>query len=332
MKPKRLRDFLSLLCREATLRRIVDPILGDMAVETERSSWRGYLDLLRALALHAMTSSASVTTDVISRNAHALPRALGWSLMMAALATLPFLTIPVLGVVRTAFAQPPPGIWPRTVATLGALILLGPQALVITLPPSLLIAGARVLPGIRRRTMVVTVAAVALLATIATGVLVASVIPATNQAYRVFTSGKEIPRGRGEYSLRELRAQAEQIKRVPPKHPAYAARFRLANAARYEYETRIALILSPLALAVLSMAIASTRAARRRPLLTGILAFCTYIAFILAWFDEGRSLAYAIVVDPAVLAWIPNVSVLGVALLLHLHTHHRRNPSSTGVP
>lgn len=319
MRPKRLRKLLAWFCSEATLTRIVDPVVSDMTIDTQRRAWRGYLDLVRALALHAFTSLPTLTARLINGDGRALPRALAWSVMVAGLATVPFLTMPALGTIRNAFS-PHTGVFPKTVATAGALLLLGPQALVITLPPALLIAGARVLPGLGRRRIISITVAVALMATAATAVLVAGVVPSTNQAYRVFVSGREIPRGRGEYSLGQIRSEADQLKRTSPGHPYYATRIRLANGVRYEYETRIALIWSPLALAVLSLAMASTRAVRRRPLLTGTLAFSTYIVLTLSWFGGARSLANSAVIPPEVLAWIPNLAVVTVAVMLSFKT------------
>lgn len=323
MRPRRLRTFLAWFCSEATLTRIVDPVVSDMTIETQRRAWRGYFDLVRALALHTVTSVPTLTADLIKGDGRALPRALAWSFVVAGLATVPFLTIPALGAIRNAFSLHV-GVLPKTVATAGALLLLGPQALVVTLPPAWLIAGARVLPGLGRKRRISVAVAVALMATAATAVLVAGVVPSTNQAYRVFVSGKEVSRGRGEYSVGQIRSEAERLRRTLPNDPAYAARIRLANGVTYEYQTRIALMLSPLALAVLSLAMASTRAVRRRPLLTGTLAFSTYIVLMLTWFGGARSLPYSAVIPPSLLAWIPNLAVLTIAVLLYSRQSPRR--------
>ena len=97
MRPKRLRKLLAWFCSEATLTRIVDPVVSDMTIDTQRRAWRGYLDLVRALALHAFTSLPTLTARLINGDGRALPRALAWSVMVAGLATVPFLTMPALG-------------------------------------------------------------------------------------------------------------------------------------------------------------------------------------------------------------------------------------------
>jgi len=70
-----IRRTLARVCSGETMARIVDPVLADVRSEQRRPRWLGYFDLLRALAVHTVTSTPRVIARAASDNGYAMPRA-----------------------------------------------------------------------------------------------------------------------------------------------------------------------------------------------------------------------------------------------------------------
>jgi hypothetical protein len=291
-----LRRALARICSDETMRRIVDPVLGDVAWEQHRPRWRGYFDLGKALAVHAAMSTPRVIAQAARDDGYAMPRAAAIAMMIAFITAIVLVGVPHLGLVRrhgTAMAD----------------VFVLPGALAATLPGALLIAIPLALkgfrPSVRTRRHVV---ALALMQTALLVALIGWVVPEANQVYRIRTSGNpQISRGLNEIPLPGLGRQIELLKSSGDEM--------LIRRAEFGYHARLAMTMTALPLSIIALAIAWSRAGRRRPLLAGLAAFAIYLVLIppmqqAIYVEMNRQVSWPVIV----LAWAPQV-LLGLFAL-----------------
>jgi hypothetical protein len=289
----RVRAWLARVCSVETMTRIVDPTLADMRVEAKRPRWRGYVSLLSALTMHAVTAAPFSIVRVYVEDERAVPRALFLSLAAAVLLALPFAVPFVLG--------------PRSHGvSLWIVLTLLPQALAMTLPAALLIgvppAMARSRPSARliRRVLMLAV----LFATLTFGVI-GWVVPAANQAFRVAASGMpDLPPGRAESSLAYIRSEAARMR-------TFHGGEQLARQIEFEYEIRLALAGAAVPLGMLAIAVALTSAGRRHPYVSGVVSLTAY-ALTLGAFSRWlvRPLLIHTTTNVGTIAWVPNAALI----------------------
>ena len=291
-----VRRALARVCSTRTMERLVDPILSDMQVESDRPRWRGYVALAGALALDGLHATRRVCANVWAEDGLAAASAAGFSVGAALLLSI-VMTLSTLADLRLGTHAP----W------LALMALLLPQASGITLPAGLLFGLPMALkrrPPSRRdlgRT-----AAVALCFTAAAFALIAWIVPESNQGFRVLVSGRPQIRGPNELSFAAI---SDQIRTLSTFHGGEM----LVRQLALIYHVRIALACSALPLGLLSLGLWGTRAGRRHSIQLGVVVAVAYLwlAFWLNGVFKQSS-----VVPVVLLAWTPNIVVSAVALAL----------------
>ena len=256
-----VRRALARICSDDTMGRIVDPVLADIRSEQRRPRWLGYLDLLRALAVHAAMSTPRVMTRAVVDDGYAMPRA-----ACIAIAVSLGTAILIVGVTHA-------GVAPRNgVVHLISEIFILPGTVAWTLPAALLIAiplalaGRRPTARTRRHVLALAMMHVALMFA-----LIGWIVPEANQAYRVRTSGNaNVARGPNEIRFSALSRQIETLK-------SSGADTLIVRRAEVGYQLRLAMTVTALPLSIVALAIAWSRAGRRRPLVAGFAAFAIYL-------------------------------------------------------
>src|SRR5215471_5549611 len=118
-----VRRVLARVCSDTTMSRVVDPIFADMRWEDGRATFRGCVSLAKALVVHGITSVPGWCAAVWMDDAYAMPKAAGFVMAIALLASVPLLAPPLSHVPSRRIMSP---------VTLAAVLL--PQALALTLP------------------------------------------------------------------------------------------------------------------------------------------------------------------------------------------------------
>ena len=318
----RLRRLASRVCDEASMTRVIDPILADLQWEdaevSTRSPWRrrlvrarARLAFWRALTLHLCTR-ASGPDPRLAKPWGVV--ALVLAVVTAILAITAALIAPAVSDFRDALSFATAMQWTRLVT------YLIPQALALAIPGGLLIGATTALVGKARSrriwTATVLVASGCSLAAAAT----VWAIPEANQAFRELTyqlvlarTGQYVePPSRGipELSWRELSERLNTLRAMQDLDLPFR-RGELYNVW-FQYHLRVTLPVTPLFLAPLAIAL-SLRSRRR---LTGgawALLAATSWYFVLY---GGRSLAAGEVLSPAVAAWAPNLAAALTATIL----------------
>jgi hypothetical protein len=256
-----VRRALARVCSDETMARIVDPVLADVRSEQRRPRWLGYFDLLRALAVHTVTSTPRVMARAASDNGYAMPRAAAMAIAVS-LAT----AILLVGLTHVQLVRH------HGVGYLISEVFVLPGTIAWTLPAALLIAIPMTLKGTdpeaRTRRHVLALAALHVVAIFA---LIGWVVPEANQAYRVRTSGNvNVARGPNEIRFSALSRQIETLK-------LSGVSTLTVRRAEVGYQQRLAMTVTALPLSIIALAIAWSRAGRRRPLVAGFVAFATYL-------------------------------------------------------
>lgn len=299
-----LRRWLARVCSAETMRRVVDPTLADMRFEERRPTWRGYVALARALALHAIASAPGVAARVIYHDGAELARAAVLCALTTLVLTAPLVVPPMREVaVRTGWR---------------GVVLLAPQAVVLALPASLLFAVPLAFRKTQtRRRVTARVATLSLLCSAATFVLVTGIMPKANQAFRVESFRRlappgapvELERGPNELGLAELRDRIAILQRT--RQGAAEAR-----RLEYTYQLRFALSVIALPLGALGLSIAR-RPGRLSPLALAVAVLMAYVFGLFplaAWLTQLLKRSEAI--SPAMLAWTPTVLTSLVAAVV----------------
>jgi hypothetical protein len=319
MTAERIRRVLARICSEATLTRIVDPILADMRWERDRPSWLGYLALLKALAVHSTLSIPDALGRAWRDDEHAVPRIAGLVLASALVAAVALTALPL------TFGPFPM----KSVPLVRLVVLLLPQALVLTLPAALLLAVPVALRNhaltrtLARRTVAVSICCVA--ATL----VVMLWMPEANQSYRVLASGNaSLPRGPNEWGFVTLREQIDVLNLTSEDRMTPEAR-NMSRRLEYAYHVRVALISAPIALGLLALGVTGSPAGRRRPVVAGVVALVLYLPWLFEISEATTaSLERFPSVPPQVYAWTPMLVIAAVGLWLIA----RHPPADAGPP
>jgi lipopolysaccharide export LptBFGC system permease protein LptF len=307
----RLRSWATRLLDPLTMERLIDPAIADLQHEHEEAvrrnlAWRGrwiqitsYVAFAKVFTVAASGAAGRALRDWARADDRAVGRTIGFSLAtIAALAAL--LMWPTV----STFAHRVPAdkvAW--------AVIYMLPSVLLIAIPLGLIFG---ILSGLRGRIATVrvrrSVAAMAIVCSIATLALAAWTMPAGNQAFRAFLAGRRLPaNGFNEMTLGELARTPAQNKWIVSSSAA-----RLA----FEFHFRLALAFASLALGPFALAVtAAWRGAYR--VRGGVLA--GFLAGVAYWVLLNRARQYGYAADQqarVAVAWIPNLVFLAMTLLL----------------
>jgi hypothetical protein len=245
-----LRRFLARICSADTMSRVVDPTLADMRWESGRARWLGCVDLARALAVQFVASTPGALIRVYCDDGHAIPKAAGWSaavaLFFATLLSIPPLTGSSLGL--------------RDLP-LRLFVSLLPQGLALTLPLALLVG---IPVALYRQTVswriVRRTVGLSLVCAAATFVVLAWIMPAANQQFRVLTfrmiQGRTIQsgtiqnvtirRGLNETGFSDIAREIARLKE-------YQGEERMVRRLTFNYHMRLSLAYTALPLALIAL-------------------------------------------------------------------------------
>jgi hypothetical protein len=288
-----IRRALARVCSAETMTRIVDPVLADVRWE-RRLRVFGYVDLARALALHAIVSSPRAAGRLWSDDRRAMPRA---ALLCGA-----------VGLVTAAVLAIPP-LLRLDVPTGRALLFLAPQLLILTIPAALLAAIPIALRGVPIHARLIRQTLGLALCVVGFTLVLPWTFPRTNQAFRVLVARHHIAPGPNELGFVELRERIRVAREVGGNDAT-------VRRLEYSFQNRVALVFAPIPIALLALGLAASRAGRRRPIVTGVSATILYFGVLLPalslmtwWLLRGLG------APPIPIAWIPNAVTLGIAAL-----------------
>jgi lipopolysaccharide export LptBFGC system permease protein LptF len=330
MRPAhRIRSIACRFLSDATMERLVDPILSDIEIERRESLqagrvWRarwvvlnGYTALSRALALHGLYACARPGISIDGGG-----RTIAWSIAAFITLTLLF-TLPPFLVTRS----------PLTADRGKLAITVVPQAIPLSLPLAVAFGVALAWPKraisriMLRRALILGIGGAAL-----TLVTMEWLMPAGNQAFReivfrrltgdgVPAASIHLPRGPNERSISELVVLARRIprKHLSGEYDRTESVIQELSAADPAFEpsqlslqlhVRFALSFATGVICVLAAAIAS--ATRGRNL--GRIVFASASVFYVLTFMGYPPVAR--VVSPAIAAWLPTGVLALVAFVL----------------
>jgi hypothetical protein len=95
-----VRRVLTRVCSAETMTRVVDPTLADMGVESGHPAWRGYLALVRALTLYAVTSAPGAIADLWTADQCALRRGIAVCALTTLVLAAPLIAVPAKSALR----------------------------------------------------------------------------------------------------------------------------------------------------------------------------------------------------------------------------------------
>jgi lipopolysaccharide export LptBFGC system permease protein LptF len=223
------------------------------------------------------------------------------------MAAIPLVASPLAEALRGLNAGTFPTLLRPHAIPLRLLLLLLPQALVLTLPAGLLLgfplAFSRGIATSQRMRRGLAIAAVYVLAT---GAVLVWGVPRANQEFRILISGNpSLAPGPREIGFAALRERIETLNLTPGGRVA-------ARPLEWLYQVRFALICTPLPIAWLALALTTTSLGRRRPLLTGALGLVAYVFVYYPIVAGAEDLVRVSILPPTMLAWLP---ILGIVLL-----------------
>jgi hypothetical protein len=288
----RLRALALRVCSDVAMERLIDPVLADLQREDADAArrgqvWRrrrlriaGTLAFWQVIGLHTVTRAPMLAREWAAADEHAVGRTVAFSATFIAALTLLFVWVPLSS---TVIERDNLGYYAKFNGhDLAWLVLyIVPQAVAVGVPLGF---PCGVLFGLRRRTPTARARRnILLIATACSAlmfVVVAWMMPESNQAFRELHVGHRIPRGLHELTLGGLRARAEW----------FDFHFRLALAC---------------ATAVLAWFACRVMTVRRSIVLglAGVIVYCW--AFLTVQFYHDAL--------PAVLAaWLPNLILAAV--------------------
>jgi lipopolysaccharide export LptBFGC system permease protein LptF len=292
--------------------RLVDPTLADLQAEYENAvsrnrKWEsrrilvlGHVALIHVMAVHGGMRAMGFLRYSTREDRRTLIRTLGASAVIMIVGTL-LLMVPFLKFVSRG----------RPDSAQLALYLI-PQALPISIPVGLtcgiLWGLGRVAASPRSRTLILLLAT---MASVASFTMLAWVVPAANQAFRVSMIGHPVLKGANELTLGELRELLEPGTAEPRP---LAAPSDLRSLA-LNYYGRWALASAPLVLALFALALTHRRQLGR---LVTLLAGCLAIFGYYVVMHSARRLGLDHTLSAFAAAWTPNVAflILSVAVML----------------
>jgi hypothetical protein len=308
-----IRRWLAKVASPQTVARIVDPVLADIAWERGRPAWLGYVALIRALSVHAITSSPRALGRMWTDDDRAIPRAAWLAIVAACLLAIPLIALPLSTIPRARALH----MMGRSSVIPQSLLLLLPQALVLTLPAGLLIAFPLAFKGRQpNRTLARRAIMLAFVYALGIGGLIVWGVPRANQQYRILISGDPgLAPGTNETGFAALRERIDVLKLTPGGRIA-------ARPLEYLYQTRIALICAPLPLGLLALALAATPWGRRRPVGTGTTALAFYLIALFSMGLFARAVMRASPMPPSVLAWLPTAVIILLSSIIGRRRWH----------
>jgi hypothetical protein len=296
-----------------TMDRIVDPLLAD--IDREHSDalrrgriWRGRWILARGFVVFLKTTAICGGMGLI-RSLRELPvkdrPALNGTLRISTLAVI---------AVAALFELLPLYRWPeawRETHNLMLLVYLVPQALVVAIPIGLTLG---ILVGLRGRVISTRSSAVMIVfaacCSLACLVALAWVVPISNYEYRkiVFSGDAFVSRDMNDLTLGEL------SQRLEPFRPGTPLRVELFSEAAlsYTFHMRLALSSATFLLALLALALSRQVVTRRMASLAFFALCASYYGIMWA----GRAAALQETLPAFVGAWVPNIGVALLAVVL----------------
>jgi lipopolysaccharide export LptBFGC system permease protein LptF len=308
----RLRMLASRVFHPDTMEYVIGPALADLQLEcntSESSRWRrrgvclrAYLSFWAAVMLHLVSSLIGGSADGTADDHHALRRVLFNGAVIGVIVTAVLL---VPGWLNRSASRPRTA-FDRDIVR--ALPLLIPQATPISIPAGMLFGTLWAVRKPATRSVRRIVLVLGIICSLFSAKMLGWVIPEANQAYRVVVYQKVLgysqppEKGVNELTWHDLR---DRIKEADTQR--FSAQSWLL---RLSYQVRIALVATPLIFAMLALVLVR-RPRRLMPSLLGLLVFVGY--YTLIRFDR---LADQGTLSPLAVAWMPNLVVLVLTLLL----------------
>jgi Lipopolysaccharide export system permease LptF/LptG len=302
-----LHLFAVHICSDKTLERVVQPAIADLQKEyagagsASRRVWAllaGYVAILKVMALCAVSVSGTSPDDW-----GAIVRTMMWSLA---------LIVAVSGLLML----PPLAQFPEVRLSSLFLVALIPQAVPLAIPIGFTFGIAFGLAGRAvTRDMVKVVLLVGCVASIASFVTLAWVMPSANQAYRESVAqalghSGQLMKSASEMTLSELDREAAIATAV--RNP------RRADDYAWSFHLRFALSAASVVLAAFLFATAGRGAALR-----GLLAFAVCVGYwALIYIGQGFAVysplapTVARTVPPFIGAWLPNIVIGAFAIFV----------------
>jgi len=316
------------VCSRETLERIVDPLIADLQFEhsqaiNDRRFWHarrlllgGYFAFWKALGMRVAAASGHAVRAWLSSDGHAIGRTLALSLVLIATLTVLLALMPLYAVQPwNAGANPQMTAVRRAgdVSSVKLFVYVIPQAIPLAIVFGLPIG---ILCGLRGRQVNGRVAAsmlsVAVVIALVTFVVVAWIMPETNQAFRLLVTGREfLQRGDNELTLWELRARLDDWG-TPVAH------------AR-SYYLRWAISFAPIVLGLFSVSLSAIKRRSSISVVTSVLASVMCVGsglLFLLGLQASRSFASLPVWASLRLlpvwatVWLPNLIFAAMALIL----------------
>jgi len=305
----RLRSVATRFFDPSTMERLIDPAIADLQHEHDDAIRRGLV--WRGRWVHTVGSIA-VWKVIASSATTALRRAIGdwayadgcavWRTIGYSLATIAAVVAGLIWAPLSHFSHRFPA---NQVAWM--VIYLAPQALLVAIPLGLMFG---ILSGLRGRVATRrvwrSVAAMAIVCSIATFILAAWTMPAANQAFRELMAGHRLQRGINEMTLVELAPTAENVWALTTT----------ATRLAFEFHFRLALAFASLALGPFAIAVTAAWRGAYRVRGLVIVGFLSSIAYYVLLFWARQAGYGADQQANVAVAWIPNLVFLAMTLLL----------------
>jgi xanthosine utilization system XapX-like protein len=312
----RLRSLASRVVQPDTMEYVIGPALADLQWECsarQTSRWRrrrvclrAYLFFWSAVAAHLWGSLIDGSADRTADDQLAMRRVL--------------INAAAIGVIVTALLMVPAwfnrkGSEPRPRGAVDTdivrALLLIPQATPISIPAGMLFGTLWAVRKPATRSIRRMVLVLGIVCSLFSAGMIGWVIPEANQAYRVVVYQKMLgyhqppERGANELTWHDLRARINEAntREGSPETRLF----------RFSYHTRIALVATPLIFTMFALVLVR----RPRPLTSsflGLLLFVGYYTLIVF-----SRLVTQGTLPPVTVAWMPNLAVLALTLLLGIN-------------
>jgi xanthosine utilization system XapX-like protein len=312
----RLRSVASRVFHRDTMEYVIGPVLADLQLECsarQASPWRrgwvclrAYLFFWTAVVAHLWRSLIDGSADRTADDQLPVRRVL--------------INAAAIGAVVTAFLMAPAWFnWPDSAAPLRnafdtdivLALLLIPQASPISIPAGMLFGILWAVREPATRSIRRMILVLGIVCSLFSGGMIAWVIPEANQAYRVVVYQKllgdsqPLERGANELTWHDLR---DRVIEANTRGASPETRlFRLS------YHTRIALTATPLLFAMLAL----TLVRRPRPLTSCFLGLLLFVGYYTLMVFSRRVADGTL--SPLAVAWMPNLVVLALSLLLGIN-------------
>ena len=319
----RLRAMAARWCSERTMERLIDPVVADLQAEyghavRQGRVWRsrrvrigGYVACAKAIAVYGGERLMRTTYDSTADDRRALGRTIGWSVMAMVAVTL-LMVVPFLPRIPTLLSRLHEiGGLPGKEIGNALLVSLISQALPIAVPVGLTVGIFCGLGGreVSRR-LTPAILAVAVLCSLASFALLAWIVPAATQAYRVaiFGSSHHPIDWMNELTLGGLRGQIDLS-----MHGQMLPVGVNPGVLAFSYYLRWSLSCASFALALFALSVVTRRRFGRWRLGGSACgAFLCY--YLLLW--GARDLGIHGTVPAFAAAWFPNVVFVLVSIAM----------------